>query len=292
MKVRSLVLAATAAAVLSIAGACGSSKVRHIDYTHPDGTIRLISYNIRQSGMAEKDGPDAWDKRKDATLNMIEREVPSVFGLQEALPDQIAYIDKAFPQYKHVGVGRDDGKEGGEVMAIYWFDEAFELEDHGTYWLSETPQEVSRGWDAACNRTLTWVKLKEKSTGRSFFYFNTHLDHLGEIARAESVKLIVKIISDIVPAGESVLVSGDLNADISNPIFAPFKDFGFIPARDAAPATSHVGTFNAFGSAPSGIILNHILIRNAKPLSFRTLTENYGAAYISDHYPIALDFEL
>lgn len=292
MKAHSLVLAATAAAVLFIVGACGSSNVRHIDYTHPDGTVRLISYNIRQSGMAEKDGPDAWDKRKDATLNMIEREVPSVFGLQEALPDQIAYIDKAFPQYKHVGVGRDDGKESGEVMAIYWFDEAFELENYGTYWLSETPQEVSRGWDAACNRTLTWVKLKEKSTGRSFFYFNTHLDHLGEVAREESVKLIVRIISETVSDGDAVLVSGDLNSDISNSIFDPFKDFGFIPARDAAPVTSHVGTFNAFGSAPSGIILDHILIKNAKPLSFETLTENYGAAYISDHYPIALDFEL
>jgi len=265
---------------------------RTVKYTQQPGTVKLISYNIRQSGLAANDGPNAWPKRKEATLNMIEREVPGVLGLQELLPDQQRYIRAAFPQYGFVGVGRDDGKDAGECMGVMYLQEVFDLLRSGTFWLSETPDQVSKGWDAACHRTVTWVELQEKSGGRKFFFLNTHLDHVGEVARAESIKLIVSKIAELVPEGEPVLLGGDLNSAVDSPIFAPLAEAGLEPARETAPETSHSGTFNAFGSAPSGIVLDHIFARGVSPLKFETLKGNYGAALISDHYPIAFTFGL
>lgn len=260
--------------------------------TTPAGQATIISYNIRRGDLAKDDGSNAWKNRRQATLEMIRAEAPSAFGLQEALYDQVLYIANAFPQYSWVGVGRDNGKHGGEMMAIFYLKEKFTLIDSGTYWLSETPDKVSRGWDAFCNRTLTWVELREKATGKTFFYFNTHLDHKGETARRESVKLIAALIEKMVPAGTPFVLGGDLNSTIDNAIFYPLLDVGMQSARLLAPVTDNKGTFNAFGTAPTGIILDHFLVKNAKALLFRTLDGNYGAPYISDHYPIETVIEL
>ena len=270
----------------------GCSTHRHVTYQQPNGTIKLISYNIRfDSNYSRRlDSTNAWDYRKEATLEMIQREAPAAFGLQEAMANQVQYIQKAFPQYKHVGVGRDDGRKAGEFMAIFYLKSNFKLLGHGTYWLSETPEQVSKGWDAACKRTLTWVNLKEKATGRVFYYFNTHLDHIGETARQESVKLIARIIDEKVPAGTPVILGGDMNSDIDSPIFAPLAGSHLLSVRDHAPQSDHQATFNGFGSAST--VIDHLFLRDAAPLSFRTLTGEYGAAYISDHYPIAVVIRL
>lgn len=266
--------------------AAASPARRSVKYQQPAGTVKVISYNIRfDSDYSRRlDSTNAWNFRKEATLEMIQREAPAAFGLQEAMANQVQYIQKAFPQYKHVGVGRDDGRKAGEFMAIFYLKSNFKLLGHGTYWLSETPEQVSKGWDAACKRTLTWVQLQEKSTGKTFYYFNTHLDHLGETARRESVKLIARIIEEKVPAGTPVILGGDMNSDINSPIFAPLADIGLQSARDQAPLTDHQATFNGFGSAST--VIDHLFLRDAVPLSFRTLTDEYGAPYISDHYPI------
>ena len=279
---------------LFVVTGCASFKQQTIviDNSTAKGQAKIISYNIRRGDLAKDDGSNAWKKRRNATLEMIKREAPSAFGLQEALIDQVQFIAKAFPQYGHVGVGRDNGKTGGEIMAIFYLKDKFTLLDSGTYWLSETPDKVSRGWDAACNRTLTWVKLQEKTTGKTLYYFNTHLDHKGEIARQESVKLIVQIINDKVPAGTAVVLGGDLNSTIENAIFDPLRNNGMLSARATAPVTDGKGTFNAFGTAPTGIILDHFFLRNTKAISFRTLDGDYGAPYISDHYPIETVIEL
>ena len=201
-------------ALLLLLAACFSMPAIAGDGPRP---IKLISYNLRNSGA--RDGDNAWMKRRHATPQMIRQEAPDVFGVQEGLIDQLQYIDTECPQYVRVGVGRDDGAEGGEIMAIYYLRDRFELVDSGTLWLSETPAEVSRGWDGACNRTMTWVELRDKNSGKEFFYFNTHLDHRGKIAREESVKLIVGEIQRIAgPKGTAVL-GGDFNTR-QRPVFA------------------------------------------------------------------------
>lgn len=252
--------------------------------------IKLISYNLRNSGA--RDGDNDWTKRRHATPQMIRREAPDVFGVQEGLIDQLQYIDTECPQYTRVGVGRDDGAEGGEIMAVYYLRDRFEPVNSGTLWLSETPAEVSRGWDGACNRTMTWVELRDKESGKEFFYFNTHLDHRGKVAREESIKLIVSEIQRIAGRNAPVILGGDFNTPVDNPIFKPLtKSMSSVRAK--APETDHKGTFNGFGSAPDTIVIDHLYYRGRlKCLTFATLDGDYGAPYISDHYPIAMTFTL
>ena len=247
--------------------------------------IKLISYNLRTSH--GKDGDNVWMKRRHATPEMIRREAPDVFGVQEGLIDQLHYIDAECPQYARVGVGRDDGKEGGEIMAVFYLRDRYDLLDHGDLWLSETPDRVSRGWDGACNRTMTWVHLREKATGKEFYYFNTHLDHKGVVARREGVKLVVREVQQIAGRKAAGVVGGDLNSTIDDRIFDPLKKF-MTPAREKAPVTDRKGTYNGWGQAPNSMVIDHLFVRNMKCLSYRTLDGDYGVPYISDHYPIEI----
>ena len=256
-------------------------------------SIKLISYNMRTSAAGKSDGGNCWTNRKHATAQMLQQEAPDVLGVQEAELDQLQYIDKEAPQYARVGVGRDNGAEGGgETMAIFYLRDRFDMINSGTFWLSETPGEVSRGWDAACNRTVTWVELCDKTTGKSFFYFNTHLDHQGKKAREEGVKLIVDKIRQIAGKKTPVFLGGDLNASTENAIFKPLKKF-MTDARDKASEADNKGTFNGFGTAPDTIILDHLFYRGkVKCKRFTTLDGNYGAPFISDHYPVGIVFTL
>lgn len=268
---------------LAAAGCCaGASAQSRAADTTPAGEARIVSYNIRL-GVAD-DGPNSWEHRREATLRMLEREVPTVFGIQEGMIFQVKYIEENLPQYGRVGVGRDDGREGGEIMAVFYLKDRYDLLDHGDLWLSETPDEVSRGWDGACNRTMTWVHLREKSTGREFYYFNTHLDHIGAAARREGVKLVVEKVREIAGRRAAVVVGGDLNSTIDDEIFDPLKKF-MTPARKA-PVTDNKGTYNGWGQAPNSMVIDHLFVRNMKLKSFRTLDGDYGVPYISDHYPI------
>lgn len=252
-------------------------------------TVKLISYNLR-NGRAQ-DGANSWEKRRHATAQMLRTEAPDLFGVQEAYLDQLQYIETECPQYAYVGVGRDDGAQGGETMAVFYLTSRFELLDSGTFWLSETPDKVSRGWDGACNRTTTWVELRDKETGKEFFYFNTHLDHMGKVAREEGVKLLIDRIRTI--AGKKpVIVGGDFNTPVDSPIFKPLTQY-MKSAREKAAVSDNKGTFNGFGSAPDTIVIDHLYFRGAlKCREFKTLDGNYGAPYISDHYPIEMIFSL
>ena len=145
--------------------------------------LKVISYNIRL-GSAD-DGTNSWKYRYPASAMMIMDQKPDIFGLQEALPAQFDYLKEFCTGYKGVGVGRDDGKRAGEIMAIFYNKKTVKLLKWGTYWLSDTPDVPSKGWDAACFRTATWALLKDKASGKKFFYVNTHLDH-GADCRDES----------------------------------------------------------------------------------------------------------
>ena len=274
-------------ALLLLLAASFSMPVFAADGAEP---IKLISYNLRTSH--GKDGDNVWMKRRHATPEMIRREAPDVFGVQEGLIDQLHYIDTECPQYARVGVGRDDGAEKGEFMAVYYLRDRFELLDSGTFWLSETPDKVSRGWDGACNRTVTWVELKDRKSGKEFFYFNTHLDHKGKAAREEGVKLLIEKIHEIAGKKAPAIVGGDFNTQVDSPIFKPLTKY-MVSARAKAATTDHKGTFNGFGSAPDTIVIDHLYYRGKlKCQLFATLDGNYGAPYISDHYPIAMVFTL
>lgn len=254
-------------------------------------TIKVVSYNIRMSGSPAADGDNFWANRKQASINMVNDEQPDVMGIQEGCPDQIAFLDEHLPEYEHIGVGREDGKAEGEMMAIYYRADRVELLDSGTFWLSETPDEVSKGWDGACKRTCTWALMRMKDSGKEFAYFNTHLDHVGPTARAEALKLIVKRMAELVPAGMPLFLTADFNSTTDEPIFEPLKA-AMRDARAEAPQSDPRGTFNDWGRE-SDVVIDHIFFRDADARSFTVLCDkNYGAPYISDHYPVALVAEI
>jgi Metal-dependent hydrolase len=254
--------------------------------------LKIISFNIRYNSWNNIDGENGWPNRKGAVAKMILEEQPAAIGLQEALIDQLQYLDTVLTRYRRIGVGRDNGNEAGEFMAIYYDTTRLELLSHRTRWLSETPAVPSKGWDAACYRTVTIACFRDLQSGKEFQYLNTHLDHVGQTARSEGVKLIVRSlkdssISDNVP----VIVGGDMNSTIEDAIFQSFYDEGLQPARDLTKNTSRVDTYNAYGKEKSALI-DHFFVRDVKVKQFRTLNGNYGVPYISDHYPIEMVIEL
>ena len=174
---------------------------------NPAEELKVMSYNIRM-GIA-KDGTNSWEFRHPATIEMLKDQQPDIFGVQEAFEFQIKFIEEYCRNYKSVGVGRDDGKKKGEYMSIFWNKKRVKLIKWGTFWLSETPDTPSKGWDAHCMRTATWALMKDKKTGRKFYYVNTHLDHKGKEAQKNGLKLIVDRIESINPQGYPMVLTGD-----------------------------------------------------------------------------------
>lgn len=253
--------------------------------------LKFISMNIRLGSSWSKgqDGPHFWDNRKAAVVKMIRQENPDALGLQEVLPNQLAYLDSALPDYQRYGIGREDGKSQGEHMAVYLKKSRLELIKSGTYWLSKTPDHASMGWDAGCHRTVSMVVIKDKLTGRKMLYMNTHLDHMGVTARAESTKLLARFANEWATDGMPVLIGGDMNTNDRDTIFNSFRNINLENCRDHAPISDTSFTYNAFGKgAPARI--DHFFHRGLTLKSFRTLNGNYGVPYISDHYPIELIF--
>ncbi|MBO7342605.1 MAG: endonuclease/exonuclease/phosphatase family protein [Alistipes sp.] len=249
--------------------------------------LRVMSYNVRYTGERETDGENHWDWRRAASINMVREERPAVMGVQEALAPQLQFLDENLPEYGYVGVGRDDGKSAGEHMAIFYLKEAVELEDWGTFWLSQTPDQVSMGWDAVCYRTCTWALMRDKATGKPFAMLNTHLDHRGEEAREQSIVLIVNRIKELIPEGTPLLLTGDFNSTTDSEIYAPLKAV-MKDAREEAAESDRRGTFNGWGKASS--VIDHIFCRGVEVDRFKVLCDkNYGAPYISDHYPVVAD---
>ncbi|MBO5331377.1 MAG: endonuclease/exonuclease/phosphatase family protein [Alistipes sp.] len=251
--------------------------------------IKVMSYNIRlSSGTIEADSIYHWEHRKQASLELMHQEQPTVFGLQEACPDQMDYMVENLPEYGYIGVGRDDGKRKGEFMSIFYKKDEVELIDGGTFWLSQTPDQVTKGWDAACFRTCTWTILKKKDTGKKFVYLNTHLDHKGQEARKESIKLIVAKAEELTGGKLPVFITADFNSPTTNEIFKPMQS-AMKDARVEAPVTDERGTLNCWGTTPPGVVIDHIFFRGAEAQKFEVLRDkDYGAPYVSDHYPVML----
>jgi len=249
----------------------------------PDANeIKVVSFNLRYSN--PDDGENWWENRKGATINMVNEIKPDVVGTQECLAEMAEYVENNLPLYARLGVGRDDGDRQGEMMAIFYNTERLDLISSGNFWLSETPDSVSLGWDGACRRMVTWGCFRVKGTDNTFFHFNTHLDHIGPIAREEGVKLLVAKINEIVPEGLPFVVTGDFNSTVDEPIYDPLKAIA-TSVRDAAPRTDSKNTYNAYGKG-GGAVIDHVFEANLNPVSFETLDKDFGAPFISDHYPV------
>ena len=247
--------------------------------------LKVMSYNIRY-GSAE-DGTNSWKYRWPATIAMLNDVQPDVFGVQEALDFQLTHVSEMATKYKHVGVGREDGKHDGEHMAIFWNKKTVKMLKWGTFWLSETPEKPSMGWDAACFRTATWALMKDKKTGKKFYFVNTHLDHVGKEARRLGLKLIVDRIDDINPEKYPMVLTGDFNVRPDNPCLVDLDKI-MTSTRKIARKTDSKGTFNGWRKDREGGVIDYIYVSGfGEVVEYETITKKYAdRSFVSDHYPI------
>lgn len=266
------------AAALSLVPWISSAK----KVSGPD-TLSVISFNIR---MGEgKDGTNSWQFRCPATIYMLRDKQPDIFGLQEAYDYQVLFIRENMLDYKSVGVGREDGKHEGEHMSIFYNKKKISLLRWGTFWLSETPEKPSMGWDAACFRTATWALMKDKRSGHKFYYVNTHLDHVGKTAQKEGLALIVERIREINPEGFPMVLTGDFNVESNDPVLTDLNKM-MKDARVSAERTDSLNSFNGWGKSSS--IIDYIYYSGFSSCpKFETVQKKYGDfPFISDHYPV------
>lgn len=247
--------------------------------------LKVMSYNIRY-GSAE-DGTNSWKYRWPATIEMLNDVKPDVFGVQEALDFQLTQVSEMARNYKNVGVGREDGKHDGEHMAIFWNKKTIKMIKWGTFWLSETPEKPSMGWDAACFRTATWALMKDKETGKKFYFVNTHLDHVGKEARKLGLKLIVDRIDEINPEKYPMVLTGDFNVTPDNACLVDLDKI-MTSTRKIAKKTDNKGTFNGWRKDREGKPIDYIYVSGFSEVSeYETIVKRYAdRSFISDHYPI------
>lgn len=250
----------------------------------PKDRLTAMSYNIRL-GSAD-DGTNSWKYRYPASALMLLDQQPDVVGIQEALDMQVAYLREFVDGYKLVGVGRDDGKKEGEYMAILYKTQTVKLLKWGTFWLSDTPDTPSLGWDAACRRTATWAFFRHKATGRKFLMVNTHLDHVGKQARIKGMALILDRIKELNPEGLPVVLTGDFNAVSTDEALAPVA-IRMKNARDIAPDTDRGPTYNGWGKESA--VIDHIFYSGFGSCPrFEVVRKPYAErTFISDHHPVS-----
>lgn len=253
--------------------------------------IRIMTYNIRYDNT--HDGINSWSQgnRKEKVVQMILAQNPDILGVQEALHHQLEVLEEKLPNYIRIGVGRDDGEKDGEYAAIFFHKEAFTLLDSGNFWLSQTPSTASKGWDAACYRICTWVKLQYGK--QTLFVFNTHFDHEGILAQNESSKLIQRKIKEIAGNNKLILM-GDFNMTPDNPAIQSLSKAFTNTQTSAKNKTPKLGTYNDFNlNEPVVRNIDYIFLQKIKKLTdFKILDTKIDGLYPSDHFPVVISVEM
>ncbi|MCH5238869.1 MAG: endonuclease/exonuclease/phosphatase family protein [Muribaculaceae bacterium] len=240
--------------------------------------FNIATYNLRQQNANDDNNGNGWNIRCPIIAQLIRFHEFDIFGTQEGFKNQLEDLKALLPGYDYIGVARDDGKNEGEHSAIFYNVEEFELLDHGDFWLSETPDRPSIGWDAACIRICTWGKFLHKPSKKVFQFLNLHLDHVGTTARKESCRLLLKKIKDF-NLDLPTFVSGDFNVDQHNEIYGILSDSDFLSdSFDSAQFKYSLnGTYNAYqtqGFTDSRI--DHIFISdNINVKKYGVLTDTY-----------------
>ncbi len=254
--------------------------------------LNVMTFNIRLS--LDSDKENSWENRKNDALQLLDYYHPDVFGVQEAVPQQMTDLKTGLKNYDFVGVGRDDGANKGEYSAIFYNTEKLQVLQSGTFWLSETPDQPSKGWDAAYNRVCTYALFKTKKGGRKFWAFNVHFDHVGIIARENSSKLILEKINTLNPRNFPVILTGDFNlTDKTEPIKIISKTMSDSFYNCRKPHYGPTGTFTGFdvNTVPKDRI-DYIFTKGLSCQSVRTINDRReNLLYPSDHFPVLAELK-
>jgi len=251
-----------------------------------------MSYNIKYAN--ENDGENSWSKRKDFLVNQLKFYHPQIFGVQEAVKSQIDFITAELFNYQHIGVGREGGDQG-EFSAIFYDTTKFEVLKSDTFWLSETPNQISKGWDADYHRICTYALFKDKESSEKFYIFNTHFDHRGKVARTNSARLIIQQIKKINVENYPVLLTGDFNLEPETEQIQYIKSY-LKDAKDASAAIKlgSSGTFNGYDfKTPVTRRIDYIF--HSEEINIETyavLSDNEDGRYASDHLPVFVKVQI
>lgn len=253
--------------------------------------LKIMTYNIRLD--VASDGENAWPNRKDYFASQIQFYSPDIFGVQEATPNQVTDIALALPKYNKFGIGREE-KGTGEACTIYYKKDRFQVQESNTFWLSETPDKVSRGWDAACNRVCTYGLFKDLKTNKVFWIFNLHLDHMGEVARVKGVELVLSKIAALNTKKLPVFLMGDFNSEPDTKQIVTIKKV-MDDTKDVSKEKPFgpSGTFNDFKhNEPVTLLLDYIFISKNSGLTVQkhaVLSDSKDLKYPSDHLPVLIE---
>lgn len=277
-----------------IAIACGEVK-NQVDSL---AEFNVMTYNIRYDN--PDDSLNNWKYRKERVVNSILFYDADILGTQEVLHNQMEDLRESLPGYESIGVGREDGKEKGEYSALFYKKSRFSVIDAGYFWLSETPDVAgSKGWDGACERIASWAKLKDEKSGKNFLALNTHFDHVGQIARRESVNLILNRLS-VLADGLPIILMGDFNAkpesEVIKQIIDTTNENHLIDSRSISPVVyGPEWSFHAFGRIPydKRSLIDYIFVsKGIEVLRYGVLAETENDEFLSDHAPVIASVEI
>ena len=277
-------------ATLLLVSACGPKEPRNRT------TLNVMTFNVRYDN--PDDSLNVWARRLPRVTAFLDSVAPDLLGAQEVLHNQLEDLSAALPGYDRYGVGREDGLREGEYQPLFWRRDRFRAVDKGYFWLSETPEKPSLGWDAACKRTAVWAILRDSISGREILVMNTHLDHMGKVARSESVKLLIERAFTLAD-GREIILTGDFNATPSSPVITALGRAFRDSRQEAGWISGADWSFHDFGkiSEPERERIDYIfvspgdldIVRNETPAEDDS---DPGHLYLSDHAPVLTELEI
>lgn len=249
--------------------------------------ISVMTYNIKWDNT--NDTVNNWNDRKEAMVDLLKHYQPNIIGMQEVVNGQLNYLVTNLPNFSSIGVGREDGKEKGEYSPILYDTKLFKVLKNSTFWLSDTPDKISVGWDAALERICTYALFEELKTKKQFWVFNTHFDHIGVKAREKSAELIVSKIKDLNVDNLPVVLMGDLNLTPDETPILYLKD-ALTDGQSITEKTFYgpTGTFNGFDQ--DRVLTNridYIFVDSFNVLEYMHIDDRMeNNKHISDHLPV------
>ena len=251
--------------------------------------LSVMTYNIRLD--VASDGENKWANRKDFLVSQVQFYSPDIMGVQEARPNQMSDLESKLKEYKTIGIGRD-GDNKGEFSAIFYNTKKLKVENENTFWLSETPHEVSKGWDAAYPRICTYGLFTLMESNQKIWVFNTHLDHVGVEAQLEGIQLILKKIDILNSDNYPVVVMGDFNVEPNSDLISKLKQTMNDSKELAKISFGSNGTFNGFKfEEPVTRRIDYIMVSNSniKVEKYGVLSSSKDLKYPSDHFPVIVN---
>lgn len=268
--------------ILSLFAGCTEKEIVRKDVLTDEDSIRIMSFNIRCG---------EYKKRKNIVPQLILEYAPDTVGIQECTYEWYIQLTEKLPEYEFIGVGRDSGgldENCGEISAVLFRKDKYTLVESDTFWVSETPDEVSYGWDAACRRICTWVILKNNETGEEFAHVNTHLDHEGELARVNGSKMVA---NHAMTFDMPTVLTGDFNFKKETDLYNGIIATGLRDTQDLAENTMNGKTYHAYEGGEEGKPIDFIFVNDGitSVSTYKIVRDKYGRKYSSDHYPIYSD---